>query len=75
MDERTFAIMETMRSAQADKMVRAVKEAVEAKPDISGSEILGPTSRIGPRGSGVRHRGHGGQRARPGYVPQVRTAH
>lgn len=40
MDERTYAIMETMRSAQADKMVRAVKKAVEDKPAISGREVL-----------------------------------
>lgn len=40
MDERTYAIMETMRSAQADTMVRAVKKAVDDEPGISGREVL-----------------------------------
>jgi hypothetical protein len=40
MDERMLALMETVRSLQADKTVCTVKAAVEAKPNISGSEVL-----------------------------------
>lgn len=39
-DERIYAMMEAMRSAQADAMVRAVKKAVEDEPGISGREVL-----------------------------------
>ncbi|MFH9422946.1 hypothetical protein [Streptomyces sp. NPDC017529] len=40
MDERISALMETMKSLQADTMVRAVRQAVEADPGISGREVL-----------------------------------
>lgn len=40
MDERMLAMIEAMRSSQADKMVRTVREAVEARPGISGRDVL-----------------------------------
>lgn len=35
-----LAMMETMRSVEADKLVRAVRSMVEASPEISGREVL-----------------------------------
>jgi hypothetical protein len=40
MDERIMAMMATMRSVEADKLVRAVREMVDANPDVSGREVL-----------------------------------
>ncbi|MFE2867250.1 hypothetical protein [Embleya sp. NPDC059259] len=40
MDERILAMMETMRSAEAHKLVHAVRGMVDLNPEISGREVL-----------------------------------
>lgn len=40
MDERITAMMATMRAFEADKLVRAVREMVDANPEVSGREVL-----------------------------------
>lgn len=39
-DDRMLAMMETMRSVEADNLVRAVHSMVEADPEVSGREVL-----------------------------------
>ncbi|MFD8786649.1 hypothetical protein [Kitasatospora sp. NPDC059599] len=40
MDERILAMMETMRSVEAGKLLHAVRGMVELSPEISGRDVL-----------------------------------